>query len=148
MRILAKEECHSCPSKLYNGIMNQPMTTMTARSQTRGIPATFRTNNPQSHSLPRQTIRDLKGHCEPTLFYSTNTGLTYLLPTPYRQGPQSQYWLIQKTRLNKNITNLFSSHSFHHFLSIVVTCNYCNSDDYCNKWWLLSFIIIIFSYNK
>ena len=41
MRILTKEEHHSSLSELYNEIMNQPATTMTTRSQTRGIPATF-----------------------------------------------------------------------------------------------------------
>ena len=65
MRILAKEEHHSSLSESYNEIMNQPATTMTMRSQTRGIPATFRTNNTQYHNsfLPR-TIRDLKDQSE------------------------------------------------------------------------------------
>ena len=61
MRILAKEH-HSSLSESYNEIMKQPATTMTTRSQTREILATFRTNNTQYHNtvLPR-TIRDLKG---------------------------------------------------------------------------------------
>ena len=50
MRILAKEEHHSSLSESYNEIMKQPATTMTTRSQTRGIPATFRTNSTQYHN--------------------------------------------------------------------------------------------------
>ena len=41
MRILAKEEHYSSRSEPCNKIMNQTTTTMTTRSQTRGIPATF-----------------------------------------------------------------------------------------------------------
>ena len=47
---------HSSLSVLYNEIMKQPATTMTTRSQTRGIPATFRTNNTRYHC----SFRDLK----------------------------------------------------------------------------------------
>ena len=51
MRILfAKEEHHSSLSESYDEIMNQPATTMTTTSQTRGIPATFRTNSTQYHN--------------------------------------------------------------------------------------------------
>ena len=63
MRILAKENQHSNLSKSYNEIMNQPTTTMTMRSQTRGVSsAILRTNNTQFHNsfLP-QTIRDIEG---------------------------------------------------------------------------------------
>ena len=76
MRILAKEEHHSL-SESYNEIMKQPATTMTMRSQTRGIPATFRTSSTQYHNsfLPR-TICVLKGQSEQTVSYSANTGLT------------------------------------------------------------------------
>ena len=79
MQILAKEEHHSSLSESYNHneIMKQPATTMTTRSQTRGIPATFQTNNTQYHNsfLPR-TIRDLKSQSEQPISYSANTGLT------------------------------------------------------------------------
>ena len=76
MRFLAKEEHHSSLSESYNEIMKQPATTIITRSQTRGIPATFRTNNTQYHNsfLPR-TIRNLKGQSEQTTSYSANTGL-------------------------------------------------------------------------
>ena len=70
MRILevAKEEHHSTLSESYNEIMKQPATTMTTRSQTRGIPATFRTKNTQYHnSFFPWTIRDLKGQSEQTI---------------------------------------------------------------------------------
>ena len=71
MRILAKEEHHSSLSESYNEIMNQPATTMTTRSQTRGIPAIFQTNSAQYHnSFLTQTIRDLKGQSEQTVSYS------------------------------------------------------------------------------
>ena len=50
MRILAKEKHHPSLSESYNEIMKQPATTMTTRSQTRRIPATFRTNNTQYHN--------------------------------------------------------------------------------------------------
>ena len=43
MRIPAKEEHHSSLSESYNEIMNQPATTMTMRSQTRGIPSELTT---------------------------------------------------------------------------------------------------------
>ena len=77
MRILAKEEHHSSLSESYNEIMKQPVKTMTTRSQTSEIPATFRTNNTQYHNsfLPR-TIHDLKGQSGQTISYSANTGLT------------------------------------------------------------------------
>ena len=76
MRILAKEEHHSSLFELYNEIINQPAMTMT-RSQTRGMPASFRTNNTQFHnSLVPQTIRDLNGQSEQTAPYSADTGLT------------------------------------------------------------------------
>ena len=77
MRILAKAEHHSSLSESYNEIMNQPATTMTTRSQTRGIPAIFRTNSAQYHNsfLPR-TIRVLKGQSEQTVSYGATTGLT------------------------------------------------------------------------
>ena len=77
MCIFAKEEHHSSLSESYNEIMKQPATTMTTRSQTRGIPATFRTNNTQYRNsfLPR-TIRDLKGQSGKTISYSANNGLT------------------------------------------------------------------------
>ena len=76
MRILAKEKHHSSLSESYNEIMKQPVTTMTTRSQTRGIPATFRTNNTQYHNsfLP-WTIRDLKSQSEQAISYSANAGL-------------------------------------------------------------------------
>ena len=75
MSILAKEEHHSSLSESYNEIMNQPTTTMTTRSQTRGIPATFRTSNTQFNNsfLPR-TICDLNAQSEQTVSYSANTG--------------------------------------------------------------------------
>ena len=75
--ILAKEEHHPSLFELYNAIMKQPATTRTTRSQTRGIPATFQTNNTQYHNsfLPR-TIRDLKGQSEQTVSYSADTRLT------------------------------------------------------------------------
>ena len=77
MRIIAKEEHHSSLSESYNEIMKQPATTITTRSQTRGILATFRTNNTQYHNSFRpRTIRDLKGQSEQTISLSTNTGLT------------------------------------------------------------------------
>ena len=79
MRIFVKEEHHSSLFESYNEMMKQPATTtMTTRSQTRAIPATFRTNNTQHHNsfLPK-TIRDLiKGQSEQTVSYSANTGLT------------------------------------------------------------------------
>ena len=50
MRIFAKEEHHFSLSESYNEIMKQPVATMTTRSQTRGITATFRTNNSQYHN--------------------------------------------------------------------------------------------------
>ena len=50
LHILVKEERHSARSESYDEIMNQPTTTMTARSQTSGIPATFRVNNTQFSS--------------------------------------------------------------------------------------------------
>ena len=58
--------------------MKQPATTtMTTGSQTRGIPATFRTNNTQyRYSFLPRTIRNLKGQNEQTSSYSANTGLT------------------------------------------------------------------------
>ena len=51
--------------------------TMTTISQTREIPASFRTNGTQYHnsSLPR-TIPALRGQREPTVSYSAYTGLT------------------------------------------------------------------------
>ena len=77
LHILAKEERHSARSESYDEIRNQPTTTMTARSQTSGIPATFRVNNTQFHSsfLPL-IIRDLNGPSRQTVSYSANTGLT------------------------------------------------------------------------
>ena len=84
IRILAKEEHHSSLSESYNEIMNQPTTTMTMKSQTCGIPATFRTSRTQYYNslLPR-TIRDLKGQSEPTVSCSTNPGLTPTANTIY-----------------------------------------------------------------
>ena len=79
MRILLakEEEHHSSLSESYNEIMEQPATTMTTRSQTRGIPATFQTNNTQYHnSFLSRTIRDLKDQSEQTTSYSAYTGLT------------------------------------------------------------------------
>ena len=61
MQILAKEEHHSSLAKSYEHLMEQPTTSVTTRSQSHGMPATFRTNTSLFHDsfLPR-TICDMK----------------------------------------------------------------------------------------
>ena len=75
MRIFAKEEHHSSLFESYNEIMYQPATVMTARSQTREIPAAFQANSTVYHNsfLP-PAIRDLKGQSEQTVSYSAILG--------------------------------------------------------------------------
>ena len=61
MRILAKEEYHPSLSKSYEHLIDQPTTSVTTRSQSNGMPITFRTNTSLFHAsfLPR-TICDMK----------------------------------------------------------------------------------------
>lgn len=63
---------------------DDPTTTMTTRSHTRGIAATFWTNNTQFHNSPlSRTIHDLKCQSEQTVSYNPNTGLTSFVNTIY-----------------------------------------------------------------
>ena len=117
MRILARKEHHSslfesyiihCESYIlwYKEIMNQPRTTMSTRSHTRRIPATFWTNNTQYYNrfLPR-TIHDLRGqwkNCIMQCQYWANTYCQHHIDRAYRTCTDKYRpdWVNEKNATN------------------------------------------------